>query len=340
VLRAAGPRARLLEALEGIERLVLLGDVLELRQGPMREALAAARPVLRAIGEALGSGAEVVIVPGNHDHELVRAWSERVSRRAALPALGLSTALDWRAGEPLAAVAKALSPVRVSAAYPGVWLRDDVYALHGHYGDRHTTVPMLERLGAGAMALVAGQRDRSPETAEDYEAVLAPLYAWIHALAQTGGPELGRSSHGASARAWGVLAGSAGRAGWRRRAVAAGFPLAIAGLNRAGLGPLRAELTGSELRRAGVRAAGQVVSCLGVDARYVLFGHTHRAGPLARDDRSQWTVAARTNLINTGCWVREPAFLGSDPSSSPYRAGFAVRVADGGGPPELVNLLD
>ena len=27
----------------------------------------------------------------------------------------------------------------VRAAYPGVWLRDDVYATHGHYGDRHTT---------------------------------------------------------------------------------------------------------------------------------------------------------------------------------------------------------
>jgi hypothetical protein len=37
--------------------------------------------------------------------------------------------------------------------------------------------------------------------------------------------------------------------------------------------------------------------------------------------------------------VREPSFLGRDPSSSPYRAGFAVRLGDTG-PPELVNLLD
>ena len=317
---------------------MLLGDVIELRQGPMRDALAAAVPVLREIGEAIGSAGEVVVVPGNHDHELVRAWTERVSRRAAPAALGLSTSLDWRAGEPLAAVARALKPAHVAASYPGVWIRDDVYALHGHYGDRHTTVPMLERLGAGAMALGVGQRGYSPVLAEDYEAVLAPLYAWIHAVAQSGGPKLGRSSHGASASAWGALAGGR-RAGWRQRALTAGFPLAIAALNRAGLGPLRAELSGSELRRAGVRAAGEVVRCLGIDARYVLFGHTHRAGPLARDDRSEWTVAARTDLINTGCWVHEPALLGSDPGSSPYRAGFAVRVGDAG-PPELVNLLD
>lgn len=341
MLRVSGPRERLLSALAGVDRLVLLGDVIELRHGPMRDALAAAGPVLRAIGEALGEGGEVVVVPGNHDHELVRAWSERVSRRAAPAPLGLSTPLDWRAGEPLAVVARALKPARVTAAYPGLWLRDDVYALHGHYGDRHTTVPMLERLGAGAMALVVGQRGRSPVVAEDYEAVLAPLYAWIHAIAQNGGPDSSpptRSSHGASAQAWGALAGGR-RAGWRRRAVAAGFPVAIAALNRAGLGPLRAELSGSELRRAGVRAAAEVVGCLGIDARYVLFGHTHRAGPLARDDRSEWTVAARTDLINTGCWVREPSFLGRDPASSPYRAGFALRLGDAG-PPALINLLD
>ncbi len=338
MLRRASERVRLLEAVAGVDRLVLLGDVIELRHGPMRDALEAAGPVLAAIGEALGAEHEVVVGPGTHDHELVRAWSDRTARRSAPPPLGLSTALDWRAGEPLAAVARALAPATVSASYPGVWLRDDVYALHGHYGDRHTTVPMLERLGAGAMALIAGQRDRAPALAEDYEAALAPLYAWIHAIAQTGGPELGRSSHGTSARAWGALAGPR-RSGWRRRAVAAGFPAAIAALNRLGLGPLRAELSGSELRRAGVRAVAEVVRGLRIDARYVVFGHTHRAGPLARDDRSEWTVAARTDLINTGCWVDEPAFLGRDPASSPYRAGFAVWFGETG-PPELVNLLD
>lgn len=346
MLRRGEPLERLLDALTGVDRLVLLGDVIELRQGPMREALRAAKPVLAAIGEALGESGEVVLVPGNHDHELVRAWSERVSRRAPPAPLGLSASLDWRAGEPLAAVARALAPARVSASYPGVWLRDDVYAMHGHYGDRHTTVPMLERLGAGAMALIVGRGAREPSRAEDYESALAPLYAWIHAIAQSSGLDLSpptHSSHGVSGRAWGALAGArrAGgrRARWRRRAMAAGFPAAIAALNRLGLGPLRAELSGSELRRAGVRAAGEVVRRLGIDARYVLFGHTHRAGPLPRDDRSAWTVAARTDLINTGCWVHERAFLGRDPAASPYRAGFAVRLGETG-PPELVNLLD
>ena len=106
-----------------------------------------------------------------------------------------------------------------------MWLRDDVYATHGHYADRHTTVPILERLGAGVLARVVGQRGRrARRSAEDYEAMLAPMYAWIHAVAQTGGPDLGRSSHGTSARAWGALAQGRAAAAWRRRALVAAFP--------------------------------------------------------------------------------------------------------------------
>jgi hypothetical protein len=342
VLRRDGPRERLLEGLAGVDRLVLLGDLIEFRHGPARDALAAAVPVLSELGAALGAGAEVVVVPGNHDHLLVEAWRERSGRRGAPPPLGLEAAVDWRAGEPLAAVARALGPAAVRAAYPGVWLRDDVYALHGHYGDRHTTIPMFERLGAGAIARIVGEPAAGPARAEDYEAALAPMYAWIDAIAAQGGPEVGRSSHGASARVWGAMAGARGsgrRAALRRRAVAAGFPLAIAALNRAGLGPLRAELTGTELRRAGVRACGEVVSRLGVGARYVIFGHTHRAGPLPRDGASEWLAPGGASLINAGNWVHEPGFLGREPSSSPYRAGFAVSLSDDRAP-DLINLLD
>ena len=63
------------------------------------------------------------------------------------------------------------------------------------------------------------------------------------------------------------------------------FPLAVAALNRAGLGPLRAEISGTELRRAGLRAMGEVAARLGLGESYVVFGHTHRSGPLPRDGR-------------------------------------------------------
>jgi hypothetical protein len=340
VLRSVpGAREALLEALSGCERLVLLGDVLELRHGPMQRALAAAGPVLRDVGAVLGSGREVLVVPGNHDHHLLTPWLERRGFDSGRGTLGLESAVDWREGEPLAAVAESLAPAGVRAAYPGAWLREDVYATHGHYSDRHTTVPMFERLGAGVMARVVREAPGGPRRAEDYEAILAPIYAWVHAVAQSGGPKLGESSHGASARAWRALAGSGGRRGLRRRGLVAAFPVAVAAMNRAGLGPVRADISSPELRRAALRAVGEVLSRLGVRAEHVIFGHTHRAGPLPGDDPAEWVAPAGARLLNTGSWVLERGFLGGRPADSPYRPGFAA-LLDEECPPELVNLLD
>jgi hypothetical protein len=119
----------------------------------------------------------------------------------------------------------------------------------------------------------------------------------------------------------------------------AAFPILVATLNRAGLGPLRPDLSHAELRRAGLRAFSDVLSRLGIGATHVLFGHSHRAGPLPGDDHREWRSSTGARLINTGCWVHEPGFLGADPHTSPYRAGFAA-VLDGDAAPELVNLLD
>lgn len=317
---------------------MLLGDVLELRHGPLREALAAAREPLGEIGAALGHGAEVVVLTGNHDHHLVEPWMARRAAAGPPPRLGTETAVDWRDGEPLAALAQMLAPARVRAAYPGLWLRDDVYATHGHYLDLHLTVPTLERLGAGVMRRVVALNAAGPASADDYETVLMPLYAWVHAIAQLADADRSRVLHGGSVRGWQALAGPRRARGIRRTALAGAFPLLVAGVNRAGLGPLRAEISGPELRRSGLRALEEVVSRLGVGARHVIFGHTHRAGPLPANDPAEWTTAAGAQLLNTGSWVREPAFLGPDPDQSPYRPGFGVVVEDEG-PPRLVNLL-
>jgi predicted phosphodiesterase len=339
VLRRPELAAPLLEAVEGMDRLVLLGDVLELRHGPVRDALSAARKVLGELGAALGAGGEVVIVPGNHDHHLAEPWLERRARKAAPPPLALESAVDWRSGEALASVARWLAPASARAAYPGVWLREDVYAMHGHYSDRHTTVPMLERLGAGVMARVVHEPPGGPQRIEDYEATLGPVYAWIHAIAQGGGPDLGESSHGASAQAWRTLASADAKPTLRRRAMIAGFPAVIAALNRAGLGPLKPSLSGPELRRAALEAFGEVVARLGASAEHVIFGHTHRAGPLPRDDRHEWAASNGARLTNTGSWVYEPAFIGRSTQDSPYWPGRCV-VLTSEGPPELRGLLD
>jgi hypothetical protein len=339
-------RGALTSALSGVDRLVLLGDVLELRQGPMREALAAAEPALRDLGTSLSAGARVTIVPGNHDHRLLVPWMERRARDRDPAAVGLEAAVDWRAGEPLARLAAWLAPrgsdVQVDVAYPGCWLREDVYALHGHYSDRHATVPMFERLGAGAMARLAGEGAGGPQSADDYEAILGPMYAWLDAIAQTGGPRLGAGSGtGASASAWRALAGGDRRRGLRRRVLAAAFPAVVAALNRAGLGPLSTDLSSAGLRRGRLAAVGEVLVRLRVQAPYVVFGHTHRAGPLPADDPAQWRTVTGATLTNVGSWVHEAAFVGDDAAASPYRPGFAATVeSDPAQPPVLTNLLE
>jgi hypothetical protein len=320
---------------------VLLGDVLELRERPLRDVLDDARPALGAIGAALAGrepAGEIVLLAGNHDHRLVEPWLRRRDRSAGL---GVEAEVTAAAGDPLAACVAALAgdggdaaAVRVRVRYPGAWLGDGIWATHGHYADRHTTVPMLERLSAGAMARLGASRD--PRCAEDYEAALAPVYAWADALAEHTRRE---RAAGGSEAAWRALSNRGG--GLRRRAARVAFPVAIAALNRAGLGPLRADLSREALRRGPLVALGEVLGRLAVGAPRVVFGHTHRAGPLPGDDVGEWTTPAGAHLTNTGCWVRERGLVAGNPARSPYRPGWAVWVdGDPARPPALVNVLD
>jgi hypothetical protein len=337
VLRRAEPRAALMAAVADVDRLVLLGDVLELRHGPARDALFAAHGPLTELGAALPAAAEVVIVPGNHDHDLLDSWTERQGRDAVAPPLALATGVSFGDDEPLGVMAGWLGAQRVRVSYPGVWLRKDVLAVHGHYLDVHLAIPSLERLATGVMRRIVALGPDGPIEIDDYETVLAPIYAWIRALADRLPPERGGHLHTGSTRGWTALTGD--RRGLRRRLAVAGYPVAIAALNRAGLGPFSRDLSGPSLRRAGLRGLEESLARLGVAAPYVLFGHTHRAGPLPADDPADWRTAAGDRLINTGCWVEESSFTGRVPSRSPYRPGFAVRLG-ASGPPELVNLLD
>src|SRR4051812_39202373 len=109
VLRNPDARAPLLAALDGVDRLVLLGHTVELLEGRPRSALAVAGPVLRSLGRALGPDTEVVVVPGNHDRELIHRWL-----RAHAGDLGLDTIVPHDAGPELSAVVDWLGPERVT----------------------------------------------------------------------------------------------------------------------------------------------------------------------------------------------------------------------------------
>ena len=225
-------------------------------------------------------------------------------------------------------------------AYPGVWLREDVYAIHGHYADLHATVPTFERLAAGAMARWAVTLPEQGATPDDYEAVLAPLYAWIHALTQRADRAVVSAGAGASSRAWVALGGRG-----RRRPPSA-RPRCGAGLRGGGGRPQRPRGRAGRPRPLGRRRCGaaacaasrEVLRRLGVGAPHVVWGHSHRSGPWPGDDAAEWATAAGGRILNTGSWVYQPHFLTPQPNASPYWPGTAVRLEDGG-PPRLVRLL-
>ena len=249
----------------------------------------------------------------------------------------------------------------MQVAYPGLWVRSDVYACHGHYIDCHLTVPTLERLSVGAMSRVLSRPARSFSSVDDYESVGAPLFAWRDAVARDA-----RTSDAlngvATATAWralrgrrrggrgddGALGAHPARDGTnglgaavlrlRRRALVGAFPIAVAALNRAGLGPLHADISAAELRRAGLTAMGEVAARLGLGDSYVVFGHTHRAGPLPADEPGEWLGRAGARLVNAGNWTYSDVFLTSSSGDSPYWPGTCVLVEDSG-PPVLERLL-
>ncbi len=366
LLRRPELRAALLDELDGVDRLVLLGDVLELRHGPPHEALLAARSFFEEVGRVLGGDRELVVTAGNHDHLMVCAWLDaRALCEPAPEPLRLEQRFDPAEASPmLARIAQWAAPVRVTVAYPGLWVRPDVYATHGHFLDAHLTVPTLERIGVGVMGRLLERRPSGDafDSVEGYEAVTAPIYAWRDAITRysRSGPALNGL---ATARAWRALGGTRDGAGRRDRpgqrhargggqmlraarvaasgtAIKRAFPLMVRGLNRAGLGPVNADISRGELRRGGLHAMGEVAARLDLGDAYVVFGHTHRAGPFPGDPESEWRGRGGARLINSGCWTYDSIFLTPTPGESPYWPGTCVLVEDTGPPVHKRLLLD
>jgi hypothetical protein len=346
VARRPEVRGALVEAVGESGRVVLLGDILELRELPLADALEMGRPLFEELGRAL-AGRRVLLVPGNHDHALAEPWLSRLR----LDGEPLPAEAEWPVSPADGAagrIAAWMPDVELTVAYPGAHLRADVYATHGHYLDLHLTVPRLEAIAAAAMGRMTGL-GRAARSAADYEAVLAPLYAFYAGLAQGASPAaLGRG-------------GSVSRGVWKRvsdgrpeeapsgrlasgRALATRFllgqvtiPGAVAALNGLGLGPFSATLTGEELRRSGLDAMSTVAEVLSPDTEHLIFGHTHRPGPLPGDDLDEWTTDTGTRLWNSGSWLHEGAFVRAG-GKSPYWPGTVLTLVDED-PPRIENVL-
>jgi predicted phosphodiesterase len=352
VAREGKPLAALGEAVAEADRLVVLGDLVEMRERPLAEALEVARPLIERLGRAL-AGRKVVLVPGNHDHAFAEPWLARLQLDGEV----LGPEAEWPVGHDDGAagrVAAWMPDCEVTLAYPGLWLRPDVYATHGHYLDLHLTVPRLESIAASAMGRLTGL-GRVTRSAADYETILAPMYAFYGGLAQGKSAKALARGGSLSRSVWQLV--TDGRpappadapdadppAGGRARAAATSFllgrvtiPGAVAALNALGLGPFRATLTGEELRRSGLLAMARVAEVLAPGTQHVIFGHTHRPGPLPRDDVAEWTTLSGTRLWNSGSWLHEGAFIRTGPES-PYWPGTVLTLEDED-PPRIDNVL-
>lgn len=315
VLRRREALEALLDALDGIERLVLLGDVVELAEGRSRQAMEIAEPVLRAVGARLGRDREVIAVPGNHDAALVRPWV-----RANGASLGVDAAIPFDATPALARVASWLEPARVQVRYPGFWLSDRVWATHGHYLDRH----LLPEAAYGIARGLLGRLPRDGATPADYERAGGPSATRLEALLTRWLPR--------------PLAELTDDVAELMRAITMpNVPRRLLGRR---LAPLAQRLLGAQMRRASIPALARVVHRLGIDADWVVFGHVHRRGPLPGDDAQWWRgPGGRPQIANAGSWVYEPVLVNRATPPHPYWPGGAILLEDDR-EPRTIGLLD
>jgi UDP-2,3-diacylglucosamine pyrophosphatase LpxH len=311
VLARPRPLARLLDALDGVDRLVLLGDTVELTEGRSQQAMNVAEPVFRAIGRRLGSGRELLLVPGNHDAPLVRSWVRRHREQ-----LQVQTSVELSATPALARIASWLKPAQVQVRYPGVWLTPRVWATHGHYLNRH----LMPESTYGVLRGLFGGLPWSGASPGDYEQGSRPsLVGAARLLPRPVATLLQDMSDLARAST---------------------MPLARRHLLHRRIAPLTSAVLGQQMQRASIPALAHVVRQLGVEADWVVFGHVHRLGPIDDDDPQQWRIAdGGAAIVNTGSWLYEPLLVHRATPPHPYWPGGAVRLEDGRDP-QAIGLLD
>jgi 3',5'-cyclic AMP phosphodiesterase CpdA len=336
VLREPAIRRLLLEELAGAERLVVLGDAVELRDLPLGVALAATRPFFEELGEAM-AGREVILVPGNHDHRFAEPLLDELSLSGSGP-LRFEHLYGPSPG-PTAEIASWLGGAELRLAYPGTWLREDVYATHGHYMDPHLTLPRAECLAAALVMRLSGPVPDPAEPA-DYERVLRPIYGLGWGIAQVRPTGLAEKRGRPSEAGWRLLAGES-RGGNRRqrltgKAFRAAFPPSVKALNRLLRSDFDADVSVAAILRSGIEAAGELATRLGVDGGHVITGHTHRGGPTEAE--AEWPLRGGGQLHNTGNWIFASAFHHPGRPPGPYWPGTVTWLEDEG-PPRRVRLL-
>jgi UDP-2,3-diacylglucosamine pyrophosphatase LpxH len=365
---------RLAPALEGVDEVILLGDLFDFLFGSVADAVDASAGLLELIAAKL-PGKRFVFLAGNHDHHLVHRDEE--SQLEAALARGDVIRPDGTAPvEPPGPaffqgfLEARLPGMEVEIAYP-TYSFGGVLCTHGHYLDPHARMSGSRgsRLLTRTLWAIAAGGPEEPTCEADYESVTTLLTEWLYIAAQM--------PHGTHAQQ--NVFRAAQRA--ERLAVAAGAPVrharrAVAGLrdrtggDTVGLpsaahfdavvqdeaarqareqplpGPPPAVpsypeptvLSRSSPTEHALEAFAQVVANLDWDrdADQVVFAHTHQ--PL--DDVR--ATHGNTRYWNSGCWIYEPD-LSSRQAYARYCRyawpGTAIVIDDSEPQPRLLELL-
>ena len=301
----ATPRsaALLLEEIAGADRLVLLGDVARAaRTAAARGARGGAARSSRSSARrwpAARSCSSPATTTTASPSRCSKSWRWR--RRRALGLEQRDAAREEAGGRRSPAGSATPSS---TIAYPGIWLRDDVYATHGHYMDCHMSLPRVECVAAAAVMRAFGPVP-DPAAPADYERVLRPVYGFSYGLAQS---DLAlrrrpapRSAPGATISGRDRRGGRAAARGDRGPRSAAGVPATVWTLNRLLRADFDPDLSAAAITRSGIDGGDRA----GAPARPRRRPRDHRPHPPRRPatrarPRGRWPAAAASTTPAAG----------------------------------------
>jgi hypothetical protein len=366
---------RLAPALEGVDEVVLLGDLFDFLFASVGDAVDSSAGLLQLVAEKLPDK-RFVFLAGNHDHHLVHRDEESRLVEAAL-ARGDAPRVD---GIPPAEppgpaffeqfLQHRLPGVEVEIAYP-TYNFADVLCTHGHYLDPHARMSGSRgsRLLTRTLWAIASGGPEEPTCEADYESVTTLLTEWLYIAAQMPHGTHAQQNVFAAAQKAGRVAQTAGAPVRGAKRVAAslrdrtegdtvGLPsaahfdavVADEAARQAREQPLSGPpshrpqypeptvLSRSSPTGPALEAFSQVVANLGWDQESdrIVFAHTHQPLDDVRATRGS------TRYWNSGCWIYEPD-LSSRQAYARYCRyawpGTAIVIDDSEPQPRLLELL-
>lgn len=349
------------EQLDGVDHIVLLGDILDLRFQQLEDALLIATPFLSMLGEALRGARHprVTYIPGNHDHHYAVRLIETEQERAIETGESFSLRQvvappDFFLSRQLARIIGGAVDVRFAYFYDLLDSSEgNLLLIHGHYLDLHLGAAPARLLSLVQASIAAAGQKVEGLSPDLYEAILRPQYELLHWIGQSpGGGQM-------QSRIYERLRGGAPpntrlrqirRAALRGAASVGGkvgVALAETLANRLIKGGLSLTSPAREAQAEATiyafnRSLEELEPSLPPDIHAVIFGHTHRPGPLADVDAvDRWKVTLRGQemaVMNSGSWLYDGGKARAPDYQPQHWPGTFILIPDQG-PPRLVEVL-